>query len=411
MAGIFDDMNILEAFSKIPGMEETTEDNKDNPVVEEKKEEPQKSKEKSKENKELTETSVVEEMFKNADKYNKKNTQQVKENDEEEFIENNDKENNSGEDSPGSEDIESFNLYAAALKESGVLPDINMEEFNSLGQEDKANYLITEQQKAIQDTAYGMVEEWMDGLPSPLRRALENYTDGVPIKDVIDSTSNLQKYEGIDPDKFADNQQLAKQIIIEERLSRGYSREDIEEELESMVDFTKTAKKSLSKLIEHEGQKVEQIKERRKVEEQERQVEAKKAVERINNILNTSKEIIPGITMPEKLKNSVYKTLTTPIDKDVNGNLMNKIAVDRAKDPINFEIKLTTVYEMTKGFTDFTVFKNIGKTSAVADLQKALEKNDRKSGKGNLPEYKKPGKDDDLNTPEAMWDFFGHLAT
>lgn len=55
------------------------------------------------------------------------------------------------------------------------------------------------------------------------------------------------------------------------------------------------------------------------------------------------------------------------------GELENKLMKSRREDPLNFDLKLYYLYELTNGFSSFKNIVNNTKSKAVKDLEKHYE--------------------------------------
>jgi hypothetical protein len=54
------------------------------------------------------------------------------------------------------------------------------------------------------------------------------------------------------------------------------------------------------------------------------------------------------------------------------GMPLNKIAQARAQDPLNFEINLAYIFEITNGFKDWSTLGSSGKKKAIEEFEKSV---------------------------------------
>lgn len=304
-----------------------------------------------------------------------------------------------------SDSEESLGTYAAALKEAGVLPNINIKEFNKLDAAGKADYLLTKQNEEIEERLINSFNDWLEELPPTLKHAIEHYTEGASLESIIKGVDNLERYQKINVDSLDKNEELANRLIIEEKLALGYSQEDAEEELENITDKTKAAKKSLNKLIQIEEDKIEADKKQKELRIKQEEANTQKLLKSIESEIYKAKELIPGVPLNDKIKKLTFENLTKPVAKTKDGRLLNAITVEREKDPQSFELKVAHLFTITKGFKDFNIFTNLGKTNAIKELEKSLERNDYNKGKGSSYSPKK----NDIESEKEMRDFFREL--
>ena len=67
--------------------------------------------------------------------------------------------------------------------------------------------------------------------------------------------------------------------------------------------------------------------------------------------------------------------MTKIVGKSPDGNSENALMKQRREDPVDFDTKLYYLYELTKGFKDFSKFTASAKSSAIQDMERALQNN------------------------------------
>ena len=77
--------------------------------------------------------------------------------------------------------------------------------------------------------------------------------------------------------------------------------------------------------------------------------------------------------------------MTQIVGEDENGTPQNFVMSMRAQNPIGFDLAVTYLADVTKGFTDWSKIKKAGKTSAVKDFEKALSSTSHASGRPKSP--------------------------
>jgi hypothetical protein len=67
--------------------------------------------------------------------------------------------------------------------------------------------------------------------------------------------------------------------------------------------------------------------------------------------------------------------MTTIVGTSPQGVSENALMRTRREDPVGFDTKLYYLYEITKGFSDFSKINKGGRSSAIKDLERAARAN------------------------------------
>ena len=73
--------------------------------------------------------------------------------------------------------------------------------------------------------------------------------------------------------------------------------------------------------------------------------------------------------------------MTQIVGEDESGTPQNFVMSMRSQNPIGFDLAVTYLADVTKGFTDWGKIKKAGKTDAVKDFEKALGTTTHVSGR------------------------------
>ena len=76
--------------------------------------------------------------------------------------------------------------------------------------------------------------------------------------------------------------------------------------------------------------------------------------------------------------------MTQIVGQDNNGNPMNYVMQMRSKDPVKFDMAVTYLADLTKGFTDWSKISKTAKTNAVKEFEKTLQSTSYTYGKPNI---------------------------
>jgi hypothetical protein len=265
---------------------------------------------------------------------------------------------------------DTVNTFASALYEEGVLPSLNTEEFSKLPKEEKTKALIA----AVNTEMNSKLEGWIDNLPPQLKKALVNYTEGVPLKDILESDAVETAFGSITQSQLESNEDVRKKVIKQDYLMRGIDPAKAEKLAQRSVDLgedLEDAKGALTNIMSYENTKIEN----KKHEERQRQAsfeQAKKAqIDNIKKSIDNTQEIIPGVKLTPALKDKVFKSMTTILGEDEQGRPYNKVTVKRNENPISFDTKMNYYIELGlfDEKPDFGKLTNTLKTQAVRKLE------------------------------------------
>jgi uncharacterized protein YneF (UPF0154 family) len=250
------------------------------------------------------------------------------------------------------------------------------------------------------------VNNYKSTLPPRIKRIIDNYDENVPLSEILTIEDQRFVYNKITEDQLRNDASLQERIVREQLASTGMSQKRIDNIVKSLVDTEELEDESIESL--------NQINETIKQKEEQSKINAKRELEiaektRLENLKNLEKEIyatsqiIPGVDLTEKEKKKVFESMTTPVDKDENGNLLNSVMVTQKKNPLAFE-KLLHYYHTIGLFKldkngnpnpDFSVIKAGAKTSAISELDKILNEGTQPFSAGS-PVREKPRTSDKM---------------
>jgi hypothetical protein len=285
------------------------------------------------------------------------------ENDSSEEVDGDEDEQEDGDEQDEDESDSSSNLYSSitsVLHEQGLLPslDINTTKIETI--DDFVEAFKKEQQIQAQVIA-------------------ENYLNSLDLESIAKSKLEINKLEQIDSDYLSNNIEVAKQVIFDDYLNQGLSQEKATRLLNRLVDLgedaiLEDAEESLKSLKEFNARKIEQEKEQVAIREKQQQEEQARIDAEIKKAIFERKDLIKGYQTNKALQEKVYKSMNEIVGKSPEGIFENKFMKENRMNPIEFQTRLYTTYELTDGFKDFSKLVAKGKSSAVNDLEKIIKK-------------------------------------
>lgn len=272
--------------------------------------------------------------------------------------------------------------YAKLLMDEGILQDFDIEKFDGT-----ADGLVD----AFRQQITKHVEEYKQNLDPRIKWLQDNVEQGVPLESLLAIDKQRVELSKITPEVLAENKDLQKDIVRNylKATTNGWSDAKIEREVSRLDDLgeLETESKESFELLKQINQQQEQYLAEQAKAEREAAIKAQQeTLDNFKKSLNETKEIIPGLQFTTAMKDKIFKTLTTPVATDNMGNPLNSIAKARAENPLDFEMKLAYLFEVTKGFSDWTPLMTPGKKNAIKEFEEAARRLDySKDGTGTTP--------------------------
>lgn len=237
-----------------------------------------------------------------------------------------------------------FSSIAAALVDEGVFPDLNEDEISQIKGPEDFRDLIDRQIKSGIDEANQRVLDALNAGVEPT--AIQNYERVLSYLDSIDDAT-LE-------DESEKGESLRKNIIYQDYINRGFSKEratkEVEKSFRAGTDI-EDAKESLTGNKDfYRGQYDDLIKEGKEAEAKEAKREKAQAEELKKSIL-TEKKIFGDIEIDKNTRQRVYDNVAKPIYKDPNsGEYLTAVQKYQRENPVEFSKNLGLLFTLTDGF-------------------------------------------------------------
>jgi hypothetical protein len=300
---------------------------------------------------------------------------------------NNNEDEKDSEESESNENEESpLTTYATALKEEGVLPNLNLEDFDGT-----VEGLIEAQRRQFEE----QVDEYKKSLPNEVREIINNYEEGVPLIDLIEAKSKEIEYGSITDEAINGNKETQKRLIRDLFKSKGLKDVRIDKMIDAFDSTGSLAEEALTAKEELVELQTEDIKDKKVKQAEEAKVFAKQQDAQVNNLftaINDTNEIIPNMKLNKTMREKIFKNMVEPAEIDKNGNQVSKIMKIRSNDPVSFDVTLNYLAELGvfEGKWDKIVSKQ--KSNAIKDLENNIKSN--QTSLSNKP--KKTAKSEEL---------------
>lgn len=235
------------------------------------------------------------------------------------------------------------------------------------------------------------------------KEVLQWIENGVPEENIINHEKFQQAVSNIDDsmleDEGEDGTSLRENILRKYYSTKNMEEDEIDKTIKRIIDSGEDideSKKALVKLKDFEQKEFQALQERVKKDMELNENKAKENLKTLKTYINTTKEIIPGLTITHKQKEELYDKLTKPVSyreiKQMDGST-RKIPNDVVDDflvnaTVEDRAKLAYYITLTEKFTKHDMFSTKkAKSQAEKELEEAIRSTDNK-------EFQKSGLDD-----------------
>jgi len=303
----------------------------------------------------------------------------------------------------GSSDSSSSSPYLAFARDranEGVFLEFTDEDWATLKERndnDEAAALRELSIISVREQINAGVEDYKKSLTDEDRILYEAKDKGLPVDEYSVAKRNFDKYSKITEEDISDNEDLQIDLVSKALELRGYSAEEISEEIDgykALENLAGKAKKALKGLPTAYKGTIDKLEQGAKASEQARQDGIRQRVARMKKSVDNTPEIIPGIKLTKPTREKIIKSMTVPIAKDEQGNALNPVMATRIKNPDAFEMMihyyhglgLFNIDDDGNMKPDFSKIEKVQKTKATDEMRNIFESTEKPiAGKTKVP--------------------------
>ena len=256
-----------------------------------------------------------------------------------------------------------YSSIASALKEEGILSALDEETLSKIqtpedfaeAMENELKAKLDERQKRIDEALQVGVE------PDEVRKyeGTINYLNTITEDAISDESANGEK--------------LRKQLIFQDFLNRGFSKERAQRETQKSINSgsdVEDAKEALASNKEYFQQEYEDLIAEARAEEEAEKARTKKEAEELKKSILDEKEIFKGLELDKTTREKVYNSISKPVYKDPEtGQYLTAIQKYERDNRQDFLKKIGLLFTMTDGFTNLD---KLVKPTATKQVKKSL---------------------------------------
>lgn len=283
----------------------------------------------------------------------------------------------SNKDNGSSPNSNFYYSIASALVEDGVLPDLDEEFVKGI----KSPEGLAE---AIDKQVNARLDETQKRISAALNAELE--PDEIRQYEAV--LGNLEKItEDAIKDESDKGENLRKQLIFQDLINRGFSKERAAREVKKSFDSgsdIEDAKDALESNKSYFKQQYDDLIKEGQEEAENEKKRVKKEAQDLKKQMLEDKEIFEGITMDKATRQKAYDNIAKPVYKTEDGEYLTAIQKYETENPVEFRKKLGVIFTLTDGFKnlDMLVKGKVKKEvkNSLRELEHTLRNTNRPKG-------------------------------
>lgn len=274
-----------------------------------------------------------------------------------------------------------YSSIAKALKEEGIFPDLDDEVLSKVKEPEDFRDLVEQQIKAGLEERQKRIDDALNyGIePTEIKRYENtlNFLDSVKEENITDESDK--------------GEELRKNLIFQDFINRGYSRERATREVQKSFNAgtdIEDAKEALKSNTEYFKGKYDDLIEDAKLEAQKEEENRKEQANKLKESILNEKNILGDLSIDKPTRQKIYDNISKPMYKDPEtGEYYTAIQKYEKDNRVDFLKYLGLIFTLTDGFKslDGLVKGKVKKEvkNGLRDLEHAINNTARNSD-GNL---------------------------
>lgn len=237
-----------------------------------------------------------------------------------------------------------YSSIAKALKEEGIFPDLNDEGLSKVKDPEDFRDLIDQQIKAGLDERQKRIDEALNAEVEPTE--IRKYENTINFLDSI-------KEENIS-DEGDKGEKLRKDLIYQDFINRGYSKEraarEVQKSFNAGTDID-DAKEALKSNIDFFKDKYDELINEAKSEAEQEEKERKEQAEKLKSSILNDKDVFGDLSIDKSTRQKIYDNIAKPVYKDPEtGEYFTAIQKYEMENRTDFLKNIGLLFTLTDGF-------------------------------------------------------------
>ena len=237
-----------------------------------------------------------------------------------------------------------YSSIAKALKEEGIFPDLEDDSLTKVKDPEDFRDLIDQQIKASLDERQKRIDEALNAGVEPTEiRKYENtinFLDSIKEENISDEGDNGEK--------------LRKDLIYQDFINRGYSKEratrEVQKSFNAGTDID-DAKEALKSNIDFFRDKYNELVNDAKSEAEQEEKERREQAEKLKSSILNDKEVFGDLSVDKSTRQKIYDNIAKPVYKDPEtGEYFTAIQKYEMENRTDFLKNIGLLFTLTDGF-------------------------------------------------------------
>lgn len=237
-----------------------------------------------------------------------------------------------------------YSSIAKALKEEGIFPDLDDEGLSKVKDPEDFRDLIDQQIKA--------------GLDERQKRIDEALNAGVEPTEIRKYENTINFLDSIKEDNISDEgdkgEKLRKDLIYQDFINRGYSKEraarEVQKSFNAGTDID-DAKEALKSNIDFFKDKYDELVNEAKSEAEQEEKERKEQAEKLKSSILNDKDVFGDLSIDKSTRQKIYDNIAKPVYKDPEtGEYFTAIQKYEMENRTDFLKNIGLLFTLTDGF-------------------------------------------------------------
>ena len=274
-----------------------------------------------------------------------------------------------------------YSSIAKALKEEGIFPDLDDGGLSKVKEPEDFRDLIDQQIKAGLDERQKRIDEALNAGVEPTE--IRKYENTMSFLDSI-------KEENIS-DEGDKGEKLRKDLIYQDFINRGYSKEraarEVQKSFNAGTDID-DAKEALKSNIDFFRDKYDELVNDAKSEAEQEEKERKEQAEKLKSSILNDKEVFGDLSVDKSTRQKIYDNIAKPVYKDPEtGEYFTAIQKYEMENRTDFLKNIGLLFTLTDGFKNL---EGLVKGKVKKEVKKGLRElehtlnNTARTSDGNL---------------------------
>lgn len=237
-----------------------------------------------------------------------------------------------------------YSSIAKALKEEGIFPDLDDEGLSKVKDPEDFRDLIDQQIKAGLDERQKRIDEALNAGVEPIE--IKKYENTINFLDSIEE-ENIS-------DEGDKGEKLRKDLIYQDFINRGYSKEratrEVQKSFNAGTDID-DAKEALKSNIDFFRDKYDELVNDAKSEAEEEEKERKDQAEKLKSSILNDKDVFGDLSVDKSTRQKIYDNIAKPVYKDPEtGEYFTAIQKYEMENRTDFLKNIGLLFTLTDGF-------------------------------------------------------------